>query len=120
MAAITPRGTLPQYPAPPGSRNESVMTFIGPASYSVISIGAPPTGGILITASDMGLQNFDQVVAWGSDEGTYGARVIYPNQPQIPATTVRLQIFTLATGAEVAGATNLAAKTFRVWAKQGS
>ena len=120
MAAITPRGVLAQYPAPDGSRPESVLTFIGPASYVQISIAAPPTGGITVNASDMGLVNFDQAMVWGSDEGTYGARIIWPNQPFSPPTTLILQIFTLATGAEVAGATNLAAKTFRIWAKQGS
>lgn len=120
MAAISPNGVLLAYPAPQGSKNESVKTFVGPSSYAVVVIAAPPTGGIKINATDMGLSDFDQVVVWGSDEGTYGARVIFPNQPRGPVLFVRIQVFTLATGAEISNTTDLSAKTFRIWAKQGS
>lgn len=119
MGLPSTKGMLPQYPAPQGSKNESVKTFAGPSLYTVISIASPPTGGIIVKASDLGLVDIDQADAWGSEDGQFGAQVIFPAQPQGPVTQVNIQIFTLATGAEV-GAVDLSAHAFRVWAKQGS
>jgi len=107
-------GTLPEYPAPPGNKNQVVATVAGPASYSQISIASPPTGGQTIKAVDYGLVDFDFVEPSASDTGSDGVRVIYPNNPQAPVTSVILQWFIIATGAERAGAANLSAKTVRL------
>lgn len=108
-------GTLPEYPAPPGNKNMVVKTFAGPVLYGVIGIATPPTGGINILATDLGLTDIEWADVSGSDNGQYGARVIYPSQPQSGVPNVRLQVFTLATGAEIAGI-DISGRTFRITA----
>lgn len=115
--AAPANGLLPGYPNPQGNGNESVMTFAGPASYTQIGIANPPTGGIVIKASDLGLVDMDQACVWGSEDGQFGANLIFPGNPQGPVSSVTIQIVTLATRAEVGGATNLSTHTFRIWAK---
>ena len=107
-------GNLPDYPAPPGNKRWTVATITGPASYTQITTGTPPTGGQLVNASDIGLVDMDFAFPGISDNGQYLAIPIFENNPQRAATRVRVLWLTAATGAQVAGATNLSARTFRL------
>lgn len=89
-----------------GNRLAGLITWTGPASYSQISTGSPPTGGQSIPATAFGLKFLDGIVLLGLDNtGAYGveATVINPGK----ATSALLLWFVAHTGAEVSGATNL-------------
>lgn len=111
MASIT---LLPEYPAPPGNKQQVIATVPGPSSYTQVSVASPPTGGQTIKASDLGLVDFDMVDASGSDDGQYDIVVIYPKNPAGPVTSVIFLWLTAATGAQVGGSTNLSSRTVRV------
>lgn len=105
------------YPSPPGNKPVVVADFDGPSSYTAVTTGTPPTGGFVLSASQLGLAEIEHVVVSASDNGQYGARVIFESTyVGRGARQVRLQFFTLATGAEVAGGTNLSARRFRAFA----
>lgn len=106
---------LPQYPAPPGNMNQVVSIITGPASYTQVSPASPPTGGVAVTAAQLGLQSIHFAQATCSDDGTYVADVILPNNPLTDTVTGIILIITVAaTGAQVSGATNLSGRTFRI------
>lgn len=106
-----------EYPAVPGNKPISITDQLGPASYTVITTGSPPTGGQTINASAFGLQFLENVWAMGSDDGQYVINVfmnpLYKNQP---STSVLLQWIVAATGAEVTGTTDLSGRTVRLMA----
>ena len=109
---------LPTFPKAPGDQDWSAHGVVGPASYTVITPGTPLSGGQLVPASAFGLQNI--VAAWpvsNSNDGTYAVHVfLSPYEKGGSSTSIALQWLTAATGAEVAGATNLSARTVRIMA----
>lgn len=107
---------LPQYPSPPGSRNHTVHTLTGPASYTQISVASPPTGGIEVTAAQLGLVSIEWAQGGCSDDGQYGLRAIFDNNPARDVSKVRFEAYVLNTGAQVSGSANLSSRTFRIYA----
>lgn len=103
------------YPKSPGDERWAVTDMTGPASYTAIVTGTPPTGGQIIRAADFGLQSLDWVQSMGSDNGQYDI-VCIPNGFTLgnPLASFLLQWIVSATGAEVAGAVNLSARTVRL------
>jgi hypothetical protein len=97
-----------------------VTQHTGPASYTQITPGTPPaapTGGDAISARACGLKFIEAVIVCGDSSGTYGGYAFNPpvNKTGNPsgqgaaATSVPLLWAVAATGAQVAGATNLSA-----------
>lgn len=109
-------GMLSEYPAVPGNKPMAVSTVAGPASYTQVTTGTTPTGGQTIQAKDLGLVSIQTMQVSGSDNGQYGCHVIYPGNPQRGVSSVILEWFTLATGAQVAGAVDLSGRTVRITA----
>jgi len=109
-------GNLPDYPAPPGNKNQVIATVAGPSSYTQVSTGTPATGGQVITAAQLGLVDIEFATCSLSDNGQYEANIIFDLNPQNGVSSIRLIWVTAATGAQVAGATNLSGRTLRIWA----
>jgi len=105
------------YPKIPGDSPISAVDVAGPASYTVVTVGTPPTGGQTVPASTFGLQALDFVWAQGSNNGQYDVTV-FP----LPFTlgdsfpSVMLMWSVAATGAQVTAATNLGAIAVRLFA----
>src|SRR5262249_37362825 len=106
------------YPKVPGDTLESMVDVTGPASYTQLVVGTPPTGGQAVTATECGLQSIDWVQSMGSDNGQYDI-VCVPVAFTLgnPLASVRLQWIISATGAEAAAAANLSARTVRLFVK---
>lgn len=103
------------YPQPYGAVIESIATHLGPASYTAITPGSPPTGGDTLSAAEFGLKFFDSVEVQGLDDtGTYTAYPVWATDITDQPTSVLLQWVTSAGGAEVGGGTNLGAKSLRI------
>ena len=97
-----------------------ITQHTGPTSYTQITPGtapAAPTGGDTVNAAACGLKFIESIMVCGDSSGKYGGYAFQPpvNKTGNPtgagaaATTVPLQWVVSATGAEVAGATNLSA-----------
>jgi len=106
---------VPDFPQSFGSKRAQIALLTGPASYTQVTTGAPPTGGQALVATNFGLKWIDYAFSGVSDDGQY--EVVFS-----PATSSNLSpgtwtaIWKVAhTGAEVAGATNLSARTVRVF-----
>lgn len=118
MAAVIYKSS--SFPQAPGARLEVLCNVAGPASYTAVTPGTPPTGGQLVSAKDMGLTEISDGFAAASDDGTYTATIIV-NSQLVPLSAPRgstsfiLQWRVSATGAEVAGATNLSARSMRLF-----
>lgn len=110
-------GILPEYPAPPGNKNRSIITVKGPASYTQIGVATPATGGQVLNASDLGLTDIEFATCSLSDNGQYEANCIFDLNPQSGVKTLRLMWLTAATGAQVAGAVDLSARSIRIVAE---
>lgn len=107
------------YPAPPGNKRESLIDIAGPASYTQIAIVAgAPTGGFAIAASVFGLTQIEWAQCMGSDDGQFdGCIFCQPFQKNKPVVQITVMWLVAATGAQVAGATNLSARTMRIQAR---
>jgi hypothetical protein len=111
--------TNEQFPCPPGNLPWTMADIVGPASYTQVTNGTPPTGGQAVSIAALGLP---VSVIWGqciaSDDGQYSAEVILSpfNSLAGSQTGLILKWIVTATGAEVAGAVNLSARTVRVLA----
>jgi len=118
MANVT---TLQEYPFSVGLLFETIIDVQGPASYTIITIGTPPTGGQTVFATDMGFKEIHSIEVMGSDNGQYDA-VCYVNSgagsvgnpPKRAGTQFQMQWFAAAGRTEVTGATNLSARTMRL------
>lgn len=99
-------------PLPIGDRWQSVVNHIGPASYTQVTPGSPPTGGDVLYASACGLKFIQAVIGLAMDStGTYiVCGIPAANSPGLEQTSVILRWFTAASMTEVAGATNLSGK----------
>ncbi len=107
---------LPQYPSPPGNLNQVVAAVPGPASYTTVVVGSPPSGGIVVTAQQLGLTSIHWAEGGVSDDGAFGIVPIFDGNPLTGAPQVRFLAYTLNTGAQVSAVTNLSARTFRIFA----
>jgi hypothetical protein len=106
---------VPDFPQSFGSKRVQIALVTGPASYTQVTTGSPPTGGQKLNASDYGLKWIDMAIPMASDDGQYELSIT-------PATNVAtapgsvIAVWKVAhTGAEVAGSTNLSARTVRVF-----
>lgn len=92
----------------------------GPTSYTAITPGAPPaapTGGDAISAKACGLNFIEAIIVMGDSAGKYSGQAFIPPVSTsgvlagsgAASTSVPFMWTTAATGAEVAGATNLSA-----------
>src|SRR5204863_6331262 len=105
-------GAYLSYPAVPGDKRFGFALITGPASYTVITTGTPPTGGILVNAGDFGLTELEWVGVGVSDNGQYHT-IAFPALAQTqPQKQVRLEAITTATGAKVVATTDLSGRTF--------
>jgi hypothetical protein len=109
-----PKPQLDGYPRDIIGKRFCVGTHVGPASYTAITVASPPTGGDTLYAKEFGLKAFDSVAPLSSDNGQYGAVAVFPEGITKGSTSCKLLWKTLATGAEVAPATNLSARTLRI------
>lgn len=104
---------LPGYMMPVGSKYELIIDRDGPASYTGGAAGTD-----LLNASDVGLGGFESVAADAvSQDGLTSCFVQLINQSTSglgnAVTQARLRYFVVATGAEVANATDLSTKSWR-------
>lgn len=109
--------TLDGYPQGfAGDRYGSCIDHIGPASYAVVVVGTPPTGGDLLLASEFGLKII--TMAWGSvsDNGQFRADLTPTVGAKGEPTSWIIRYVVDATGVEVTAATNLSARSFRIFA----
>ena len=104
---------LPDYPIPGGigSRIVSVFEFTGPASYTQVTNGTPPTGGQSLPANGFGMKFIEWMECGLSNNGQFTVEVTYAGPTGAVANVIARWIVS-ATGAEVAATTNLS--TFRV------
>lgn len=90
-----------------GTRRQTGGTFTGPASYA--------TGGDVNTIGNLTggrMKQADFVQVSDSHSGTYRASVIYSTDKH--ASSVKVMVYVIATGAQVANAVDLSAEKFRV------
>lgn len=108
-----------EYPQPCGRKLQAVANIAGPASYTQVTTGTPPTGGQQITADQIktlfGFNYVDYIDVSASTDGQYDVTVIYPDS-NTGVNTIRLLWTTAATGAQVAGGTNLSGVSIRAMA----
>ena len=98
---------LTGYPTSVANKRLAVADHTGPASY--------PTGGETLPATDMHMSGFDWVrVAQYTMSGTYQCVPLYPALAHGCTPTVKLAWYVVATGLEVANATNLSAEHIRL------
>ena len=105
------------FPKVPGDQPWTVWDHAGPSSYTQVTPGSPPTGGQVISCAKMGLPtNVVWAQSMGSDDGQYDiVCMLSPFNPGMPsATGLILKWVNAATGAEVAGATDLSGRTVRL------
>lgn len=103
------------YPAPPGNKVEVVVNVAGPASYTAITTGTPPSGGQTLNATDIGLKSIESIGDISlSDDGQFTVYPLFISNPSRPTSSVQLMWITAAGGAEVGGGTNLASRTVRM------
>jgi hypothetical protein len=107
-------GSYASYPAPPGDKRITMIQITGPASYTQISTGTPPTGGISVKASDLGLVEIEAILSVPTSNNGQFHLIPFPSASQLaPQKTVLFEAITTATGAQLAGASgSLAALTF--------
>ena len=100
---------LPDFPQPWGSKTVAVLRHTGPASYTAVTGGATPTGGDSIPASAFGLSRIEAIYGGMDDTAVYSVVASLAGKQE--ARSAILMWKTAATGAEVAGGTNLSAKS---------
>src|SRR6266436_4470511 len=106
---------LDGYPQGWGDRYISVVDHKRPASYTQIGIATPPTGGDVLTAAECGLKFISAVNGGISDDGQFSVEASMTAGGGAEVAQVRLLWSVATTGAQVAGATNLSARTIRFW-----
>lgn len=112
--------TQESFPCPPGNIPWSMLDIKGPTSYTQVSNASPtPTGGQAVSIAQLGLSvSVIWACATGSDDGQYTAHCLLSpyNDLQGSLVGIVLKWIVTATGAEVAGATNLSSRTVRILA----
>ena len=100
---------LPDFPQNWGSKTVAVLRHTGPASYTAVTGGSPPTGGDSIPASAFGLSRIEAIFGGMDDTGTYDVVASLAGKQE--AASAILMWRTAAGAAEVGGGTNLSAKS---------
>ncbi len=114
MPPLSAGAQLPGYPAALGDRYISVVDHKGTASYLTLVNANPPTGGDTITAAEAGLKFITEVIGGLSDDGQFRCEGTVGAGGGAEATQAKLLWSVTNTGAQVANATNLSARTARV------
>ena len=57
--------------APPGDEPYARVQWTGPSSYTVLTVGSPPSGGDPVAASQLGVNMITLVLAGGSYDGRW-------------------------------------------------
>lgn len=105
---------VPDFPQSFGSKRVNIALLVGPASYTVITTGSPPTGAQALAATNFGMKFIDFAIGGVSDDGQYEV-VLTPATNIATGQAAWIAIWKVAhTGAEVTGTTNLSARTVRV------
>jgi hypothetical protein len=115
-APLSSTSLLPGFPTDVGGKRLSCIDHAGPASYSQVVTGSPPTGGDTVTAVEFGMKWLDAV--WGcalSDDGQYEVELSPAGSANEPSSFIAEWIIA-ATGAQVNAATNLSARKIRLMA----
>ena len=89
-----------------GDLSAAFYDITGPASYAA--------DGQSVTAADLGLKYIHFASSGGSDNGDQFTAVSHLGNAGFPVTTVKIAWFVMSTGAEVANAVDLSARTVRV------
>jgi len=101
-----------------GDRPYAILDHAGPASYTQVTTGTPPTGGDPVTPATFGLTcPLEGIFMVGaSTNGQYGVVAIQTTAYSKGAgnATWTLLWYTLATGAQAAATTNLSAQQVRL------
>lgn len=106
---------VPDFPQSFGSKRAQIALLAGPASYTQVTVASPPTGGQLLKATNYGLKFIDFAIGGVSDDGQYEV-VLTPAGAGSISPGAWTAIWKVAhTGAEVTGATDLSARTVRVF-----
>jgi hypothetical protein len=105
------------------SKKIALCDHYGPASYTQITPGTPPTGGDTISAKACGLNSIEQVICAGDSTGTY-TLIAFPQKVTTAGpmggtgadASVQCKWVTLTAGGlvETAGSTNLSAVSVRI------
>ena len=118
MANVT---TVLEYPWSVGLLMETLVDVQGPASYTQITIGTPPTGGLTVFAADMGFKEIHSVEVMGSDNGQYDGVCYINNGPgtignprQRAGSQLQLQWLVAVGRGEAGAGLNLSARTIRL------
>jgi hypothetical protein len=104
------------FPQPFGSRIIGMIDHVGPASYTQVTTGSPPTGGDSVKASEFGMKYISAVFAGISDDGQYNVEASPTLTSGQEATSFQLIWMVAHTGAEVTGTTNLSGRSIRLFA----
>lgn len=116
MPPLSSSEVLPDFPQPFGNRMVSIVDHKGPTSYTQVSAGTvPPTGGDKLTAAECGLKFISSVNCQLSDDGTYEIDASMGANQGGETTSVVLIWAVAHTGAEAAAATNLSARSVRIF-----
>lgn len=120
MPPLSASLVLPDFPMGVGNRMMSILDHKGPASYSQLAIGTPPTGGDVLTAAECGLKFITAISAQIDSTGTWAVDTSMTIGGAADGVTqVRLAWIVLSTGLQAAGAANLSTGTVRlvVWGR---
>lgn len=104
------------YPAPPGNKRWSVVDVPLSGTYTAVTPGTPPTGGIPIAASIFGLQSIEACFpAGGTDDATYSVNTyMSPFNLNQPSPAVIAQLIIISTGLELATGQSLTGRRIRL------
>ena len=106
------------YPTSWGDKRASVMTLVGPASYTQFT--APSTGGQDVQAEQQGgVKTVDFAIGGSSDDGTHRVEVVHYEAGSVRGVTIVDAVFVvkwyvIATDVEAAGAVDLSGQTVRI------
>lgn len=118
---------LEGFPQSMGSKRISIFYHNGPVAYVQMAVATPVVTGDPVTDVEAGVRYIEQLYGGISDNGQYRVDAVpgggNPTQAQpnggtvgAPQRTWRLRWEVLATGAEVAGAVDLSARSVRLTA----
>lgn len=103
MADATVSNVLYGYPAPWANKKAFSIDWTGPTLYA--------TGGVTLSASQLGIGGIDMIIGGASQSGTYFA--VGRPLGDGSRSSCKIQVFVASSGAE-AGAIDLDAEIFRL------
>jgi len=104
------------YPAPPGNKRWSIIDVPLTGTYTAVTPGSPPTGGIAVSAAQFGLQSIEACFPGaGSDDGTYSVNTyMKPFNQNQPSPNLIAQLIIISTGLELATGQSIAGRKIRL------